>query len=190
MNIKELADIKIKYVRIILDGDLTRYENVNFTELLIFIGKHFPIVGRNEIGSAYKIIQERTDKLLHVNGWQNRKLRTTKYELKSIRLARFWLLADEGKRYCIRIPYKISFIFTAIIDIVSELAQSHPIPQSLEKCIDHAYGLSFYSRHIKQYNLKKSEFQAFAKSSDDRGLPAKLIDCFDASGSVFKQSFP
>ena len=52
MDIQELSKIHFRYVRIRLDNEYTRYENIDFTNLLVFIGKNNPIGDRNAIGCA------------------------------------------------------------------------------------------------------------------------------------------
>lgn len=190
MEIKELRQIGFRYVRIRLDGQNNRYENINFTNLLLFIGKHYPINDRNPIGCAYTVIRRRTDKLLHVSWNCNWKLKTSKKEISSIRFAKFWPIENTDNHYYIRIPYKISFIFTAIINIVSELSEQIPIPSSLDNCLGVAYGLSFYAFHMEQYDhMYRRQFRDDAKYSDSRKNPAKLYNDFHSPNNVFQQVF-
>lgn len=191
MTIKELSEINYRYVRIRLDGQTLRYENINFTNLLQYIGKHYPMNGRDPIGCAYKIIQKETDKLLHVSWGCNWKLRTSKREISSIRLSKYWLIEGKENHYYIRIPYKISYIFTAIISIVHNLSNIEPIPEELKTCINTAYGFSFYRLHIKEYDgMFMQKFKEDATLSDARKNPALLYDEFHSPVNVFQTIFP
>ena len=131
MNAKELRQLNSRYVRIILDGDSERYINANFDALLEYIGSRFPLEGRTSIGSAYVRIRKETDRLLQVSWRENWSLKTSKREIKSIRQSSYWLPEKRGQHYYIMIPYKIGFIFTAIVNIVSEISQKESIPSSL-----------------------------------------------------------
>ena len=191
MTIRELQQLDFRYVRIILDGEHKRYVNSNFDELLEYIGDHYPISNRTPIGSAYVKIRKETDKLLHVSWAQNWKLKTSKREISSIRQSKYWILDDQGKHYYIRIPYKIGYIFTAIIHIVSEIAQVEPIPHALKQCINSAYGRSFYTHHIETYDREyRLQFRHDAQRYDDRDNPARLYDVFHAPNNVFDRTFP
>lgn len=190
MNIKELSEINYRYVRIRLDGETVRYENANFTKLLQFIGENHPMNNRDPIGCAYKTIQRETDKLLRVSWRCNWKLKTSKKEVSSIRQAKYWLTEGKDNHYYIRIPYKISYIFTAIINIVNELSKEKPIPSELKDCIGIAYGASFYSFHLDQYDrMYKKQFKEDAKLSDAKRNPAKLYDEFHSPSNVFRYVF-
>lgn len=190
MDIKELGQINFRYVRIRLDGQTEKYENTNFTMLLQYIGKYYPMNNRDAIGCAYTIIRKRTDKLLRVSWNCNWKLKTSKREISSIRQAKYWPIETSENHYYIRIPYKISFIFTAIIDIVSELSSKEPIPHYLKECVGQAYGLSFYSFHMDQYDLMyKKQFNEDARLSDARKNPAKLYNEFHSPNNIFQQIF-
>lgn len=191
MTIQELNQLDFRYVRIRLDGEIDRYENDNFTQLLKFIGEHYPINGRDAIGCAYTKIRKETDRLLHVSWGHNWKLKTSKNEVKSIRFSKYWILEDKKNHYYIRIPYKISYIFAAIIEIVAELEKENPIPPALHKCIDTAYGLSFYSLHIEEYeNEYVHKFRQDATRSENKKNPARLHDEFKSPSSVFYRLFP
>lgn len=187
MNAKELSEINYHYVRIKINGDTVRYENINFTKLLRFIGENYPMNNRDPIGCAYKKIQKETDKLLNVSWTCNWKLKTSKREVSSIRLAKYWLLEGKKNHYYIRIPYKISFIFTAIINIVNELSKEKPIPSDLKDCVGVAYGASFYAFHMDLYDLMyKKQFKEDAQLSDAKKNPAKLYNDFHSPSSVFR----
>lgn len=191
MEIKELRQIGFRYVRIRLDGQIDRYINADFTKLLNYIGEHYPMNNRNPIGCAYTIIRKETDKLLHVCGSCNRDLKTSKREVSSIRMAKYWIAEKRNNHYYIRIPYKISFIFAAIINIIGELAKKYPIPTNLNDCIDQAYGLSFYKFYITEYDrLYKKTFKTDATQSGEKSNPAKLYDEFHSPANVFQHLFP
>ena len=190
MNIRDLNQLEFKYVRIRLDGESQRYENENFTNLLNFIGEHYPINNRNNLGCAYFKIRKETDKLLRVSRGHNWKLRTSKNEIRSIRFAKYWVIENRNNHYYIRIPYKISYIFTAIINIVNEINKEHPIPDNLKSCIGQAYGLSFYNFHIDEYEKEyRRKFKYDAENSPHKTNPSKLHDEFFAPTSVFKEIF-
>lgn len=190
MNIRELSDINYRYVRIRLDGDYVRYENSNFTKLLKYIGENYPINNRNPIGCAYKKIQKETDKLLNVSWGCNWNLKTSKKEVSSIRQARYWLLEEKENHFYIRLPYKISFIFSAIIKIIDELSKVQPIPAELKDSIGLAYGASFYAYHMEQYDrMYRKQFKEDARQSDEKKYPALLYNEFHSPNSVFKHIF-
>lgn len=185
MNAKELRQLNSRYVRIILDGDSERYINANFDALLEYIGSCFPLEGRTSIGSAYVRIRKETDRLLQVSWRENWSLKTSKREIKSIRQSSYWLPEKRGQHYYIMIPYKIGFIFTAIVNIVSEISQKESIPSSLRNCIEATYGHSFYDRHIMVYD---GEYRRHFYL-EPQGNPAKLQDVFHAPTSVFNRPF-
>ena len=191
MNVQELQQINFKYVRIVVDGDCKRYINNNFDELLEYIGNHFPVNNRTPIGSAYVKIRQETDKLLRVTKIHNRKLKTSKREISSIRRSNFWLIEGQGKHYYIRIPYKIEFIFSAIIKIVSEISQNEPIPNSLKSCVNLTYGLSFYNYHMAAYDKEyRIHFRYDAQRYDYRDNPARLYDVLHSPANIFDHIFP
>jgi len=191
MEIKELRQIGFRYVRIRLDGQTNRYINVDFTKLLNYIGEYYPMNNRNPIGCAYTIIRKETDKLLHVYGIFNRDLKTSKREVSSIRMAKYWIAEKKNSHYYIRIPYKISFIFAAIINIIGELSKEYPIPKDLDHCVNQAYGLSFYKFYITEYDrLYKKNFKTDATQSGEKSNPAKLYDEFHSTANVFQHLFP
>ena len=190
MTIKQLSEINYRYVRIRIDGDSTRYENINFTNLLKFIGENYPINNRDPIGCAYKIIQKETDKLLKVSWGSNWNLKTSKREVSSIRQAKYWLLERQENHYYIRIPYKISFIFSAIISIVNEIKKTKPIPHELANCVGAVYGASFYAFHMDQYDrMYRNQFRDAARLYDARQNPALLYDEFHSPNSIFSCLF-
>lgn len=191
MDIQELSKIHFRYVRIRLDNEYTRYENIDFTNLLVFIGKNNPIGDRNAIGCAYRVIQKETDRLLHVSWLKNHNLKTSKREISSIRMSKYWIPEGRGKHYFIRIPYKISYIFTAIINIIKKISETEAIPHELEKCIGLAYGVSFYAYHIEKYDLMyRQRFKEDARLHIERSNPAKLFNEFHSHNSVFEVLFP
>lgn len=190
MTIKELQKIDFRYVRIIADGAQKRYINTNFDELLEYIGNHFPVNNRTPIGSAYVRIRKETDKLLQVSWSHNWKLKTSKREISSIRRSNYWILDGQGGNYYLRIPYKIGFIFTAIINIVNEIKKSETIPDSLNNCIGSAYGCSFYNYHIEEYDrVYRMYLRINAQQFNFGNNPAKLYDVFHAPNNVFDRIF-
>ena len=106
-------------------------------------------------------------------------------------MAKFWILESRGKHYYIRIPYKISYIFTAIINIVSEICQTEPIPHELENCVGQTYGMSFYSYYIEHYDLMyRQKFKEDARIYIERVNPARIYNDFHSANSVFHKLFP
>ena len=190
MDISELSQIHYTYVRIRLDNQKERYQNDNFTKLLEYIGKCYPIANRNAIGCAYKVIQKETNRLLHVSLKKNWDLRTSKKEISSIRQARYWIVEKTGRHYYLRIPYKISYIFTAICNIVREISPKTPIPIELRDCINHAYGYSFYAYYITNYDIMyRLKFRQDALQYGTRQNPAKLYNEFHSPGNIFDTIF-
>lgn len=190
MTTQELKKIGFRYVRIRLAGRTEQYENVNFTALLKYIGAYSPRMRENDIGNAYVAIRKETDQLLGVSGLKNRSLKTSKSEVKSIRLSKFWAIESKNNHQYIRIPYKISAIFTAIISLVDKISAEHQIPQDLKDCINKTYEMSFYEFHISKYEtLYREKFRDDARQNSHAANPAKLHDELCAPNSVLKSLF-
>lgn len=190
MEIRDLLEIDAKYITIELEGELTRYRNEHFEDLLIYIGAHYPAGTRNEIGCAYKKIKEKTDELLLVSKRNNRRIKTSKREIASIRQAKYSLIKSTDEHYYIRIPYKVSFIFAAIISIVDEISREDSSPAILRDCIGHTYRENFYEKHISEYlRMYHAVFKPQALLDEMYSDPAKLYNDFFSVGSVFNEQF-
>ena len=142
-----------KYFKIALPVNVPECENPDIEKLFIFIGTHLPYENRNAVGSAYAAIKEKTNELLKL-GRNNRIVKTSKREVASVRKIYHSILKNNigGKLY-IRIPYKLEYIFRAIIDIVEEIhSMGYKTPSDLTHLIDKTYLLAFYNRQCDAYD--------------------------------------
>lgn len=179
-----------KYLRISINEE---YQNINFAVLLNFIDKYAP-KRKNisddmqviyEYGNAYAYIRQKTNELLGIGRTPLHYIRTSKREIKSIL---FHTQSWTGAKY-IKIPYKISYIFAAIIEIVKEIQINFHVelPENLKDTFNCTYGLAFYAYHIDVYDdcynrilhkRNESELGYFMKS--------ELNNDFHSENSIFR----
>ena len=138
-----------KYYYTSLPKEITSlFVNDNFEKLLDFIGKHRPYKNRNNIGSAYVIIRKKTNELLGLNK-RNLILKTSKKEIASIR---FYYIDDDNDTY-VKIPFKIAYIFEAIINIVEDIEKEGiALPDDLIALTGKTYLNTFYQKHVDAYD--------------------------------------
>lgn len=149
MNKKMLKNELTKYARFIVSPEtaITGYDN--FELLFKYIGENSDANRKTYEGRAYYEIRKETDNLLKVSFIKDRKLKTSKSEVKTLRKCFKNLLEDN---YTMKIPYKISYIFKAIINIVERIETTKPLPYELTHVIGICYGVAFYNKYINTYN--------------------------------------
>ena len=174
------------------DTDGIGYTNIDFERLLNYIGgnhrdrirylKKHP--GRQNDGIAYILIRRKTDRLLGVWRWPVGKLGTSKREVSTIR--RFY---ERRKHQQVLIPYKISYIFRAIIELLHEIwsdDKAPDIPPALFHCIGLTYRAAFYEDHIKAY------YKAYNRTGEislGDTVKRELKNDFDAFDTPFREVF-
>lgn len=171
-----------KYYRVSLPDETSNSGNVNFNKLLFFIGTHKPYRDRDEIGSAYMVIRQRTNQLLGLD-WRNPVLRTSKREVAAIR---FYYQRKEknANDLFVKIPFKVAYIFKAVALIVEEIHNDgFDIPADLQPLVDQTYLIAFYEEYVDAYDscrgtipIDKSAQRAL--NNDFHGLDSPLNDIF------------
>jgi len=189
MDKKLLLNARFKYLWV--ETTTIDLGNDNFNHLLQFIGENnkerVHYFGKNKmhenIGVAYIIIRREANSILGA-GFLSR-LKTSKKEIASIRMYYESKLLNRGKRY-VKIPYKIVFIFRAIIKILEEIRQREnapAVPPELSKCINVTYETAFYKEHIKAYNNVYDSFK------QDEIVKRELRNDFNSPSSPFRKVF-
>ena len=162
------------------------YFNTNFRKLLKFIDVNVDCGKDYELGNAYCIIRKRTDKLLGIRGFLM-YIKTSKREIRTIRLSvKRGLLIR--KNY-LRIPYKASYIFRAIYEIVDEIKQKVAIPIDLMDCIGKTYKIAFYNKHISSYNTYYDRIKEKNSLGPGYFIKEALSNDFNSTNSVFNNNF-
>ena len=161
------------------------YSNANFALLLEFIDKFCDCGRERKYGNAYYIIRKETDKLLGIGWYHPSSIKTSKREIRSILSS----INKIGSRNYIKIPYKISYIFQAIILIVEKIQADNKIdlPDDLRKIIGMTYGIAFYENHIRTYDVYYSYIQDNNVNNIGFGLKAELKNDFYSENSVFNK---
>ena len=152
MDKKILQKEIFKYVRFEIPNDWDNTAFDNFNNLFQYIGEHVTNNKSSFEGKAYYEIRKKTDELLGVSNYKIHKLKTSKAEIKSFRKF-FSTLKFGEKTKIIRIPYKASYIFQAIIEIVDVIRHQYELPQNLIKLVDMSYGIAFYSEPLRIYDM-------------------------------------
>lgn len=151
-----------KYVRISLPKETTNTVNADFDELLKFIGKYIPYKDKDPIPSAYMAIRKKTNQLLGLD-WKNRILRTSKREIASLRF--YYKTNDSEHPLFLKMPYKLAYIFKAIILLVDEAkSKGAIIPRELAPLINKTYRLAFYNEQTKAYDAIKARLPIDAEA--------------------------
>lgn len=160
------------------------YSNINFSFLLDFIEKYSDYGKDNRYGNAYYIIRKESNRLLGVGRYSPSKLKISKHEIKSIRSS--FISKLNGKQY-IRIPYKISYIFKAIISIVANIKKEHNVSLSsdLQHTINLTYRIAFYEKYVEIYDTFFQDIQELSLDNKGYWLKAELYNDFHSEGSVF-----
>ena len=130
--------------------------NTDFDKLLFFIGQNRPYKNRNEYGSAYIAIKQKTNELLGLTK-KDLILRTSKKEIASIRYYYKNLNIQENNKspYVVKIPFKLEYIFRAIVILVEEIeSKGIDIPDNLKHLVKQLYKTAFYNKQKEAYNDK------------------------------------
>lgn len=181
INRKELLLHPEKYITF---SELAKYENQNFIELLIYIGTHINCKKKNEIGNAYACIRRETDRLLGIGIGSPRYIRTSKREIRSICSTFESILI---KKYSIKITYKASYIFKAIVNILEQIDE--PYPDKLDKCVGLMYRLAFYDKHISEYISQYNDLLERAGKEPGMSMKIKMYSEFMSFNSIFNTEF-
>lgn len=157
--------------------------NINAELLLKFIGKHKPYGTRNEVGSAYVHIRQKVNESLNIPK-DDRVRKTSKREVASIRRYYKYLFAQKnGSESYVLIPYKLSYIFGAIVELVEEIkATDVNIPYELQELVNMTYAMAFYQKHKEAY------FASLPLPTDKKAQCA-LKDDFDSPFSPLNKVF-
>lgn len=139
-----------KYICFEVDEEIAKTSVDNFENLLNYIGTNIDYGKDYYAGNAYLAIRKKTDEILGIQNFKISKLRTSKQEVKSIRQC-FKRKFIRRNKYIMKIPFKVSFIFEAIILLVSDINKEKPVPQNLLPLIGLSYGIAFYKKYIDEY---------------------------------------
>lgn len=172
-----------KYYKVALLSNVIKENNVDMDVLLTFIGKHMPYRDRNEIGSAYVRIREIVNTTLNLKK-SDGFLYTSKREVASIRKYYKYLLKQESHstKY-VMIPYKIAYIFSAIIQLVEIIHnQGIDYPSEIKNLIGKEYKVAFYNDHMEAYYasfpISPNQTAQLALKSDFEGAFSPLNHIF------------
>lgn len=172
-----------KYYRVSLPNDTLNSENVNFDKLLFFIGTHRPYHNRNEIGSAYMAIRQRTNELLKLD-WRNPVLRTSKREVAAIRVYYKQKSKNAGSLF-VKIPFKVAYIFKAVAQIVEEIHNDgFNIATELQPLVDKTYLIAFYKEHADAYDSCRKDIPTNMQAQ--RALNDDFHGLYSPLNAVFK----
>lgn len=139
-----------KYFKVSLPEGTTSNGNVNFENLLYFIGKHMPYKDKEEIGSAYMAIRKKTDVLLKLD-WRCIALRTSKREVAALK--RYFQTDKNSSSLYVKIPFKVAYIFKAISLLVDEIHQDgFEVDTNIKPFVDMTYSEAFYKEYVEAYD--------------------------------------
>lgn len=158
MTKKDIAKSLTKYIRFEVDEDVALQGLDNFEHLLKYIGENLDFGRAYYAGNAYIAIKERTNEILGVQNLKISRLRTSKNEVKSIRQC-FKIVGFKRGKYLMKIPFKVIFIFRAIVSLVSDISKEKPIPQDLLPVVGLSYGIAFYNKYITEYSEHVDEIR-------------------------------
>lgn len=159
------------------------YSNVDFSLLLDFIDKYSAYGKEKPYGNAYYRIRMKANQLFGVGKHSPMTLKTSKREIKSIMCS---TVSRLNSKVYLKIPYKISYIFKAIIDIVDEIESNGvALPSELAHTVDVAYGIVFYGKYIDTYDSFSEELQDNNRKFVGYRLKAELNNDFHCEDSIF-----
>lgn len=160
------------------------YSNINFSLLLDFIEKYSDYGKDRLYGNAYYIIRKESNKLFGVGRYSPRKLKISKHEIKSIRNS---FISRMNHRTYIKIPYKISYIFKAIISIVEKIKTENNVTLSadLQHTINLTYKIAFYQKPVAVYDAYFQDLYHLYLNNNGYYLKIKLNDDFHSKSSIF-----
>lgn len=135
-----------------------------------------------------KAIKERSDIILQ-KAWPKRiKIKTSKREIQSIRKS-YNKRIIIGNGFYLKVPFKISYIFRAIIELIDEIDNSNSMDQELKRLKGMDYGTEFYAKHIDTYNNYYQEIDNRYRITGTGFCAKELINDFISKDSVFKNDF-
>lgn len=160
------------------------YSNINFSLLLEFIDEYSEYGKEHKYGNAYYRIRKESNKIFGVGFYSPMKLKTSKREIKSI--LNSTISKIDGRTY-IKISFKISYIFKAIINIICYIEKDNNItlPSNLKQTINLTYGIAFYNKFIDAYDSFFDELQENYINSVGYRLKAELNNDFHSENSIF-----
>ncbi len=171
-----------KYYRVSLPLETPNSGNVNFEKLLNFIGTHKPYLDRNPIGSAYMIIRQKTDQILELRT-RNPILKTSKREIAAIRL--YYKNIINTRRIYVKIPFKVAYIFKAIVQIIEEIHNDgYEIPSELIPFVDTTYLAAFYKEYADAYDDCRDDIPIDKEA--ERALNGDFHDENSPLNSIFR----
>lgn len=166
-----------KYVKIYI-GDIDRSNiGVNLLILYRYIGR-YSNYGRNEIGNAYKAIQNKANKT-----YNGRRAKFSKREVAS--LVRIFSKYGSGKKTeYVKIPYRLEYLFVAIFELVDEISLKYDIPMDLEEFRETLRRTVFYDEQYHLFDMKYHDDITFRNSKNEC-----LHDMMEAPNCSLMQNF-
>ncbi|MBS5363088.1 hypothetical protein [Butyribacter intestini] len=185
-NIRKKDLLKSPWNYLWLEIESDSYSNVRFAELLEFIDKYYVYGKKYPYGNAYYVIRKKANELYGIRRYAPVKLRISKHEVRAI------LHSVETaimRRKYLKIPYKVSYIFKAIVLLVEEIEKNNNIklPEELGFTMGLTYGTAFFDKYIDIYDGYYDRFQnRYFDGNIGYKLKMALYDDFHSDGSVFK----
>ncbi len=160
------------------------YSNINFLLLLDFIDEYSQYGKVNKYGNAYYRIRKETNRVFGIGSHSHIKLKTSKREIKSVMHS--VISKSNGKNY-IKISFKISYIFKAIINIINDIEKDNNIklPDNLKHTVGITYGVAFYEKYIEAYDSFFDKLNENNINSVGYHLKAELNNDFHSDNSIF-----
>ena len=161
-----------------------KYSNTNFSLLLDFIEKYSDYGRDNRYGNAYYAIRKEANKIFGVGRYSPINLKISKHEIKSIRCS---VMSKINGNHYIKIPYKISYIFKAIISIIEKIKSENNISLSpdLQHTLNLTYRIAFYEKYIEIYDTFFEDIQELDLNNKGYWLKVELNNDFHSEGSIF-----
>lgn len=183
-NIKKKDLLKNLNNYLWLEIEQDNYKNINFAVLLEFIDKYVCYGKGYPYGNAYYAIRKKANELFGIRRYAPVKLKISKHEIRAI------LHSIKGKisgRTYLKISYKISYIFKAIILIVDEIEKKEKVklPKELEATVNFTYGVVFFEKFIEVYDGYYGRFKDKAIDNAGYRLKMELSNDFHSEASVF-----
>lgn len=159
-----------RYVTIPCDE---KYQNKNFDELLLLIGRYYfknPSLGINRVCA---LIKDEINAEWHLNRLRKsiQRKKITTMQVKSVRRS-FSRIHDAGQQF-IRIPFNIVPIFFYILSLLSQISEenlaAYEFASRMNTCIIGDY---LYNYHTKEF-VKK--YPIYSKRISDKSLVGKYL---------------
>lgn len=177
---------KYKYIHFKVSSDSVSYLNNSFEKLFRYIGENIDMGRKRYEGNAYAAIRKRTDELLLISNRKCCRLKTSKYEIKTIRKC---FGHPYAKNYVMKIPFKSTYIFSAIIELVNDIKQRTAFPNDLNRFISLCYGFAFYNDYIKTYESCYDEIKMDYHRNEMGICMIELHNDFNSDDSPFMVEF-